>query len=148
MHVVRIGDQNEGRTGSFGCVLGDLPGLSGVALSWPGIAYGGFGMSRDELLRTVADTCRDVVRDAESGISTCRRYEDAVLIGWMHTHQLIGLRRLMLPLADTCGATSMSESIFDSFFSDLELVKIETLELLKVSHGPVDPKPATTAAVP
>ena len=88
-------------------------------------------MNQYELLRAVADTCRDLVTDAESAIMTCTGYEDATLIGSMQTHQLIGLRRLMLPLAESLGAVSVAESIFDRYLCQLEAVKAESRHLLR-----------------
>lgn len=92
-------------------------------------------MNSETLLRAVADTCRDLVRDAVSGISTCSRYEDAILIAFMQTNQLLGVRRLMLPLADQCGVKIPAESIFDNYMSQLEDVKNGSRSLLQVAYG-------------
>lgn len=92
-------------------------------------------MGGDRLLKTMADVCRDIVRDAVSGISVCLTYEDATLIGFMQTHQMLGLRRLMVPLAAEYNQTVMAESIFDSYLTQLENVKNGSRSLLQVTHG-------------
>ncbi len=93
-------------------------------------------MDQGLLLRTIADTCRDMVRDAVNGISVCTNYDEASLIGFMHLHQLMGLRRLMLPLADSCDSRSMAVSVFDSYLSQLEDVKNGSRCLLQTTIIP------------
>ncbi len=92
-------------------------------------------MNSDVLLRAVSGACRDLVRDAVSGISACSRYEDAMLIAFMQTHQLLGVRRLMLPLAAELGVTVPAESVFDRYLSQLEDVKSGSRSLLQVDYG-------------
>ncbi len=77
-------------------------------------------MDKDLLLRAIADTCRDLVRDAVNGISVCRDFDAASLIGFMQMHQLLGVRRLMLPLAAEFGIAVMAEAVFNQYLSQLE----------------------------
>ena len=91
-------------------------------------------MTSDMLLQVVADTCREVIRDAVSGLSVCRNYEDATLILWMQTHQLLGLRRLMLPLATRCDSVVLAESVFDRYLSQLEDIKSGSRSLMGVNN--------------
>lgn len=93
-------------------------------------------MNQVLLLRAIADTCRDLVRDAVNGISACTSYDEASLIGFMQLHQLLGLRRLMLPLAAQCDGTAMAESVFNQYLSQLEDIKNGSRSLLQVTHVP------------
>jgi hypothetical protein len=94
-------------------------------------------MSQDLLLRTIADTCRDLVRDAVSGISVCTSYDEASLIGFMQLHQLLGLRRLMLPMAAQFNVSTMAESVFDCYLNQLEDVKNGSRSLLQTTNLPL-----------
>lgn len=91
-------------------------------------------MDSEALLQTIKITCRDLVRDAVNGISACTNYEEATLIGFMQLHQLLGLRRLMLPLAEQYGALAMAESVFNCYLSQLEDVKNGSRSLLQATN--------------
>jgi len=88
----------------------------------------------DDFLRTLSETCRDIVRDAVSGISVCRRYEDATLVGFMKTHQIIGMRLLMLPLAAQYDVELFAEAVFDRYMIQLEDIKNGSRSLLQVTY--------------
>lgn len=104
-------------------------------------------MTSDLLLQMVADTCREVIRDAVSGLSVCRNYEDATLILWMQTHQLMGLRRLMLPLAARCDSVEAAESVFDRYLCQLEDIKSGSRSLLG-AHNDVRETVGTSSPAP
>lgn len=104
-------------------------------------------MTGDDFLRALSATCRDIVRDTVNGISVCTRYEDATLVGFMKTHQIIGLRLLMLPLAAQYGVTSFAEAVFDRYMTQLEDVKNGSRSLLQggYDHGQSTTRPASVA---
>lgn len=86
-------------------------------------------------LKNLAETCRVVVVDAVNGISVCPNYEDASVVGFMQLHRLCGVRLLMLPIADLFGVSCEAESVFDSYFTQLEDIKSGSRSLLAVNHG-------------
>lgn len=101
-------------------------------------------MSSEDFLRALADTCRDTVRDAVNGISVCTSYDQATLIGFMQLHQLLGLRRLMLPLAAQYAVSTMAESVFDCYLNQLEDIKNGSRSLLQSTN--ISPQPAAGSA--
>jgi len=92
-------------------------------------------MTPQLFLASVAEACRIVVADAVSGISVCRAYEDATIVGFMQLHRLCGVRLLMLQMADDLGVLQEAESVFDRYFSQLEDIKSGSRSLLAVRHG-------------
>ena len=92
-------------------------------------------MNGEAFLRALSDTCRELIHDAVNGISVCPKFEDATLIGFMQLHQLLGLRRLMLPLAAQFSVTAMAESVFDQYLNQLEDIKNGSRSLLQVPYA-------------
>lgn len=92
-------------------------------------------MMPDRFLHTLSGTCRSVVGDAVNGVSVCSTYEDASIVGFMHLHRLCGVRLLMLPIAETLGVSREAESVFDSYFTQLEDIKSGSRSLLAVNNG-------------
>jgi len=91
-------------------------------------------MKPDRFLHSLAGACRGVVADTVNAVSVCVSFEDASVVGFMHLHRLCGIRLLMLPLAETLGVSREAESVFDSFFRQLEDIKAGSRSLLAVDN--------------
>lgn len=80
-------------------------------------------MTSYEFLNDLSFTLQEIISDAEKGVEVCTLHSDYSLIKFMHMQQMVGVRRLMLPVAIGFNMPGPVNEMFDHYFRKLDDVK-------------------------